>query len=156
MKNILKIMKNKVPLLILMMLFLIIEVYCDLTLPSYTADIVNIGIQNTDFNLISSIGLNMMLMVTISVFATVIVSYISSKVSSSYARDLRENIFEKILNFSNHELNQFSKASLITRSTNDVNQIQHVLGIMFRTLLFAPILAIGSIIRVFEIGTNLS
>ncbi|WP_292473128.1 ABC transporter ATP-binding protein [Methanosphaera sp.] len=156
MKNILKIMKDKVPLLVLMMLFLIIEVYCDLTLPSYTADIVNNGIQNTDFNLISSIGLNMMLMVTISVFATVIVSYISSKVSSSYARDLREKIFEKILNFSNHELNQFSKASLITRSTNDINQIQHVIGIMFRTLLFAPILAIGSIIRVFEIGSNLS
>ena len=156
MKNILKIMKDKVPLLALMMLFLIIEVYCDLTLPSYTADIVNIGIQNTDFNLISSIGLNMMLMVTISVFATIIVSYISSKISSSYARDLREKIFEKILNFSNHELNQFSKASLITRSTNDINQIQHVIGIMFRTLLFAPILAIGSIIRVFEIGSNLS
>ncbi|MBE6486409.1 MAG: ABC transporter ATP-binding protein [Methanosphaera stadtmanae] len=156
MKNILKIMENKIPMLILMMLFLIIEVYCDLTLPSYTADIVNIGIQNTDFNIITSIGLNMMIMVTISVFATIIVSYISSKVSSSYARDLREEIFEKILSFSNHELNQFSKASLITRSTNDVNQIQHVLGIMFRTLLFAPILAIGSIIRVFELGSNLS
>lgn len=156
MKNVLKIMENKIPLIILMMLFLIIEVYCDLTLPSYTADIVNIGIQNTDFNIITSSGINMMLMVSISVFATIIVSYISSKISSSYARDLREKIFEKILNFSNHELNQFSKASLITRSTNDVNQIQHVLGIMFRTLLFAPILAIGSIIRVFELGTNLS
>lgn len=156
MKNVLKIMENKIPLIILMMLFLIIEVYCDLTLPSYTADIVNIGIQNTDFNIITSSGINMMLMVSISVFATIIVSYISSQISSSYARDLREKIFEKILNFSNHELNQFSKASLITRSTNDVNQIQHVLGIMFRTLLFAPILAIGSIIRVFELGTNLS
>ncbi len=156
MKNVLKIMENKIPLIILMMLFLIIEVYCDLTLPSYTADIVNIGIQNTDFNIITSSGINMMIMVSISVFATIIVSYISSQISSSYARDLREKIFEKILNFSNHELNQFSKASLITRSTNDVNQIQHVLGIMFRTLLFAPILAIGSIIRVFELGTNLS
>lgn len=156
MKNILKIMVNKIPLLILMMIFLIIEVYCDLTLPAYTADIVNIGIQNTDLNIITSTGLTMMTMVTISVFATIIVSFISSKVSSSYARDLRENIFEKILMFSNHELNQFSKASLITRSTNDINQIQHVLGIMFRTLLFAPILAIGSILRVFEIGTSLS
>lgn len=149
-------MVNKIPLLILMMIFLIIEVYCDLTLPAYTADIVNIGIQNTDLNIITSTGLTMMTMVTISVFATIIVSFISSKVSSSYARDLRENIFEKILMFSNHELNQFSKASLITRSTNDINQIQHVLGIMFRTLLFAPILAIGSILRVFEIGTSLS
>lgn len=156
MRNVTKILVNKIPALILMMVFLIIEVYCDLTLPSYTADIVNIGIQNTDFNIITSIGLNMMIMVTISVIATIVVSFISSKVSSSYARDLRESIYNKILKFSNRELNHFSKASLITRSTNDVNQIQHVLGIMFRTLLFAPILAIGSIIRVFELGTNLS
>lgn len=156
MKNVFKIMVNKIPLLILMMVFLIIEVYCDLTLPSYTADIVNIGIQNTDLNIIMSIGTTMMVMVTISVFATIIVSYISSKVSSSYARDLRESLFNRILSFSNHELNQFSKASLITRSTNDVNQIQHVMGIMFRTLLFAPIMGIGSILRVFELGSNLS
>lgn len=139
-----------------MMIFLVIEVYCDLTLPSYTADIVNIGIRNTDFNIITTTGINMMIMLTISVIATIIVSYLSSIISSGYARDLREKIFEKILSFSNHELNDFSKASLITRSTNDINQIQHVLGIMFRTLLFAPILAIGSIIRVFSLASDLS
>ena len=149
-------MKNKIHLIIMMMIFLIIEVYCDLTLPAYTADIVNIGIRNTDFNVITSTGINMMMMLTISVIATIIVSYLSSIISSSYARDLREKIFEKILSFSNHELNDFSKASLITRSTNDINQIQHVLGIMFRTLLFAPILAVGSILRVFSLASNLS
>ncbi|MBO7719176.1 MAG: ABC transporter ATP-binding protein [Methanosphaera sp.] len=156
MKNILLVMKNKIHLIIMMMIFLIIEVYCDLTLPAYTADIVNIGIRNTDFNVITSTGINMMMMLTISVIATIIVSYLSSIISSSYARDLREKIFEKILSFSNHELNDFSKASLITRSTNDINQIQHVLGIMFRTLLFAPILAVGSILRVFSLASNLS
>ncbi|MBQ6444340.1 MAG: ABC transporter ATP-binding protein [Methanosphaera sp.] len=156
MKNILLVMKNKIHLIILMMIFLVIEVYCDLTLPSYTADIVNIGIRNTDFNIITTTGINMMIMLTISVIATIIVSYLSSIISSGYARDLREKIFEKILSFSNHELNDFSKASLITRSTNDINQIQHVLGIMFRTLLFAPILAIGSIIRVFSLASDLS
>ncbi|RAP54460.1 MAG: hypothetical protein BZ137_02185 [Methanosphaera sp. rholeuAM130] len=156
MKNILSIMKNKVHMITLMVIFLIIEVYCDLSLPSYTADIVNIGIRNTDFNVITSIGINMMIMLLISVIATILVSYFSSIISSSYARDLRENIFDKILSFSNHELNNFSKASLITRSTNDINQIQHVLGIMFRTLLFAPILALGSIIKVFELSVNLS
>lgn len=149
-------MKNKVHMITLMVIFLIIEVYCDLSLPSYTADIVNIGIRNTDFNVITSIGINMMIMLLISVIATILVSYFSSIISSSYARDLRENIFDKILSFSNHELNNFSKASLITRSTNDINQIQHVLGIMFRTLLFAPILALGSIIKVFELSVNLS
>ncbi len=156
MKNIIKIFNRQLFKLILIVIFLIIEVYCDLTLPSYTADIVNRGIQNTDFNLITSIGMNMMLMVAFSVLATIVVSYVSSILSSSYARDLREELFSKILKFSNHELNKFSRASLITRSTNDVSQIQHILGIMFRTLLFAPILAIGSMIKVFEIKSNLS
>lgn len=156
MKNILNVFKNKIPLMLLMIIFLIIEVYCDLTLPSYTADIVNIGIQNTDFNIITSTGINMMLMVIISVLATIVVSYISSIISASFGRDLREDVYEKILSFSNHELNNFSRASLITRSTNDINQLQNVLGMMFRTLLFAPILAVGSIIRVFEIGSSLS
>ncbi len=156
MKNIILIMKDKVPKIIIMIIFLIIEVYCDLSLPFYTADIVNMGIRNTDFNVITTTGINMTIMLIISVIAAIIVSYFSSIISSSYARDLREKIFEKILSFSNHEMNNFSKASLITRSTNDINQIQHVLGIMFRTLLFAPILALGSIIRVFELSISLS
>ncbi|RAP47703.1 MAG: hypothetical protein BZ135_01610 [Methanosphaera sp. rholeuAM6] len=156
MKNILNTFKKQTKPVLLIMLLLIIQVYCDLALPSYTADIVNLGIQNTDFNLIVTTGTKMMLMVAVSVLATIAVSYVSSKVSSSFARDLREELFHKILKYSNHELNQFSRASLITRSTNDINQIQNVMGIMFRTLLFAPILAVGSIIKVFEIGSNLS
>ena len=111
-------LKNKIGYIFAIFLFLIIQVYCDLTLPQYTADIVNIGIQNTDFNLITSIGTTMMLMVVISVLATIVVSYLSSIVSSSYARDLRKELFTKILGFSNNELNKFSRASLITRSTN--------------------------------------
>ena len=156
MKNLLKVFKNKMLYLLIIIIFLIIEVYCDLTLPSYTAEIVNIGIQNTDFNIITTTGISMMIMVIISVLATIVVSYFSSIVSSSFGRDLREEIFEKILSFSNHELNEFSRASLITRSTNDVHQLQNVMGMIFRTLLFAPILAVGSIIRVFEIGSSLS
>ena len=156
MKNLLKVFKNKMLYLLIIIIFLIIEVYCDLTLPSYTAEIVNIGIQNTDFNIITTTGISMMIMVIISVLATIVVSYFSSIVSASFGRDLREEIFEKILSFSNHELNEFSRASLITRSTNDVHQLQNVMGMIFRTLLFAPILAVGSIIRVFEIGSSLS
>lgn len=156
MKNLLKVFKNKIHYLLIIIIFLIIEVYCDLTLPSYTAEIVNIGIQNTDFSIITTTGISMMIMVIVSVLATIVVSYFSSIVSASFGRDLREEIFEKILSFSNHELNEFSRASLITRSTNDVHQLQNVMGMIFRTLLFAPILAVGSIIRVFEIGSSLS
>ncbi|WP_295610917.1 ABC transporter ATP-binding protein [uncultured Methanobrevibacter sp.] len=149
-------LKNKIGYIFAIFLFLAVQVYCDLTLPQYTADIVNIGIQNTDFNFIISVGEMMLLMVAISAFATVGVSYFSSRVSSGYAKDLRKIVYAKVLKFSNHELNKISRSSLITRSTNDINQLQSVLGMIFTTLLFAPMLGIGSIIKAFELGTDLS
>ena len=156
MKKLISPMKNKIPQIIFIFLFLLIQVYCDLTLPLYTADIVNIGIQNTNFQFIIDTGIMMIIMVAISAVATVGVSYFSSKVSSGYAKDLRKIIYKKVLKFSNHELNEISRSSLITRTTNDVNQIQGVLGFIFTTLIFAPLLGIGSIIKVFELQTNLS
>ncbi len=156
MKKLLKPMKNKIPQIFFIFIFLSIQVYCDLTLPQYTAEIVNVGIQNTNFQFIIDIGLMMLLMVAISAIATVGVSYFSSRVASGYAKDLRKIIYEKVLKFSNHELNEISRSSLITRSTNDVNQLQSVLGMIFMTLIFAPLLGIGSIIKVFELQTNLS
>ena len=156
MKKLISPMKNKIGQIFAIFLFLVIQVYCDLTLPQYTADIVNIGIQNTDFNFIISTGEMMLLMVAISALATVGVSYFSSRVSSGYARDLRKIVYSKVLKFSNHELNEISRSSLITRSTNDINQLQSVLGMIFTTLLFAPLLGIGSIIKAFELGTDLS
>ncbi|WP_405264634.1 ABC transporter ATP-binding protein [Methanobrevibacter sp.] len=156
MKKLLKPMKNKIPQIVFIFIFLLIQVYCDLTLPQYTAEIVNVGIQNTDFQFIIDTGMMMLLMVAISALATVGVSYFSSRVASGYAKDLRKIIYEKVLKFSNHELNEISRSSLITRSTNDVNQLQSVLGMIFMTLIFAPLLGIGSIIKVFELQTDLS
>ncbi|MBQ6628273.1 MAG: ABC transporter ATP-binding protein [Methanobrevibacter sp.] len=149
-------MKNKIGQIFAIFLFLVVQVYCDLTLPQYTADIVNIGIQNTDFNFIVATGEMMILMVAISALATIGVSYFSSKVSSGYAKDLRKIVYSKVLKFSNHELNEISRSSLITRSTNDINQLQSVLGMIFTTLIFAPMLGVGSIIKAFELGTDLS
>ena len=153
--KLLKPLKKSIIPLFLIILFLLIDVYCNLTLPSYTADIVDIGIQNTDFNYIISVGTMMMIMVLIGVFATIGLSYFSSKVSAAYGRDLRKISYEKILKFSNFELNKISRASLITRNTNDVYQIQIFLGMFFTTILFSPILGIGSIIKAMELGTNL-
>ena len=156
MKQLITPLKNKIGYLFAIFLFLIIQVYCDLTLPQYTADIVNIGIQNTDFDFIMAIGEMMLVMVAISALATVGVSYFSSRVSSGYAKDLRKTVYSKVLRFSNHELNEISRSSLITRSTNDINQLQSVLVMVFTTLLFAPLLGVGSIIKAFELGTDLS
>ena len=153
--KLLKPLKKSIFSLFLIVAFLLIDVYCNLTLPSYTADIVDIGIQNTDFNYIVSVGTMMMVMVLIGVLATIGRSYFSSKVSAAYGRDLRKISYDKILKFSNFELNKISRASLITRNTNDVYQIQIFLGLFFTTILFSPILGIGSIIKALELGTNL-
>ena len=106
MKKLLKPMKNKIPQIVFIFIFLLIQVYCDLTLPQYTAEIVNVGIQNTNFQFIIDTGIMMLLMVAISALATVGVSYFSSRVASGYAKDLRKIIYEKVLKFSNHELNE--------------------------------------------------
>ena len=156
MKELLKPIKSRIPQIILIFAFLLIQAYCDLTLPQYTANIVDIGIQNTDFQYITNTGIKMLLMVAVSALATVGVSYFSSRVSSGYAKDLRKTVYKKVLKFSNHELNEISRSSLITRTTNDINQLQSVLGMIFITLLFAPILGVGSIIKAFELKTNLS
>lgn len=156
MKKLIAPIKNKIGQIFAIFLFLVVQVYCDLTLPQYTSDIVDIGIQNTNFQCIIDTGMMMLLMVAISALATVGVSYFSSRVSSGYAKDLRKIVYSKVLRFSNHELNKISRSSLITRSTNDINQLQSVLAMVFTTILFAPLLGIGSIIKAFELGTNLS
>ncbi|WP_458456878.1 ABC transporter ATP-binding protein [Methanobrevibacter sp.] len=153
--KLLKPLKKSIIPLLLIVAFLLIDVYCNLTLPSYTADIVDVGIKNTDFSYIISVGTMMMVMVLIGVFATIGLSYFASKVSAAYGRDLRKISYDKILKFSNFELNKISRASLITRNTNDVYQIQIFLGLFFTTILFSPILGIGSIIKAMELGTNL-
>ena len=156
MKKLIAPIKNKIGQIFAIFLFLVVQVYCDLTLPQYTSDIVDIGIQNTNFQFIIDTGMMMLLMVAVSALATVGVSYFSSRVSSGYAKDLRKIVYSKVLRFSNHELNKISRSSLITRSTNDINQLQSVLAMVFTTILFAPLLGIGSIIKAFELGTNLS
>ena len=98
----------------------------------------------------------MLVMVLISACATVGTSFFSSRVSSGYAKDLRKMVYKQVLKYSNHELNEISRSSLITRSTNDINQLQSILGMIFTTLIFAPMLGVGSIIKAFELGTDLS
>lgn len=91
----------------------------------------------------------------ISVICAIIGSFFSSKVGARIGRDLRQNAFKKVLGFSNAEMNQFSTASLITRTTNDVQLVQMVCTMMLRMVLYAPIMAIGGIIMVIGTGAQM-
>ena len=79
--------------------------------------------------------------------AAVGVGFLASKVGASVGRDLRGKIYKKVMGFSNAEMNRFSTASLITRSTNDIQQIQMVSTMLLRIVAYAPILGIGGVLR---------
>ena len=87
--------------------------------------------------------------------AAVGVGFLASKVGASVGRDLRGKIYKKVMGFSNEEMNRFSTASLITRSTNDIQQIQMVTAVMLRLLLYAPIIGIGGIVKVYQTGAGM-
>jgi ATP-binding cassette subfamily B protein len=94
------------------------------------------------------IGGIMFLITLLGAGCSVLVGFLSARVSAGLARNLRQQIFTKVESFSNTEFDKFSTASLITRSTNDITQIQMLLVMLFRTVFYAPILGVGGIIRV--------
>ena len=99
-------------------------------------------------NYIMVAGLKMLGLAAISMASGITIMMLSSRVGAKMAKTLREKIFNKVLKFSTKELREFSTASLITRSTNDVQQIQQLLAMLFRTVVYAPIIGIGGVIKV--------
>jgi len=100
-------------------------------------------------------GRRMFVMAAIMLIAAAIISYFAAKVGAGVGRDMRGTVFRNVMNFSNAEMDQFSTASLITRSTNDVQQIQLVTTMMLRMVLYAPILGIWGIIKVAQTGAHM-
>lgn len=91
----------------------------------------------------------------VTMVSAISIMFLSSRVAARLGKTLREKVFRKVLSFSNQEFNEFSAASLITRSTNDIQQIQQLLSILFRVVVYAPIIAIGGLITVVS-TSNLS
>jgi ATP-binding cassette subfamily B protein len=101
-------------------------------------------------------GLTMVLVTLLSALCTVMVALIASKIAAASARTVRRDVFEKVENFSNSEFAKFSTASLITRTTNDITQIQLVVVLIIRMIFYAPIIGVGGIIRALEKSTSMS
>ena len=132
------------------------QVMASLALPDYMAKIVNEGIVNQDQNLIWSTGLTMILVTLGGALATVIVGYLSAKIGTGFSKNLREAVFKKVEEFSMEEFNNFSTASLITRTTNDIQQVQMVVIIIFRMVLSAPIMGIGAVIKASSMAPSMT
>lgn len=100
-------------------------------------------------------GLKMLLMAGLMLLSSVGAGFFAARTGAEIGRDLREKIFKKVISYSNTEMDKFSTASLITRSTNDVQQIQIVTALLLRVLMYAPILGIGGVIKVLSTGANM-
>ncbi len=119
----------------------------------YTA--LGMDTQKLSTSYIINIGMIMLLITLISGTCMIIVGYLSARTGSGLARDLRRNVFQRVESFSATEFDTFSTASLITRSTNDITQIQLVVIMIMRIVFYAPILAIGGIIRATQTSANM-
>ena len=148
MLKILKNLKESFWQVVIIVVLLCVQAAIDLALPDFTSKIVNIGIQEGKNDYILVAGFQMLGISLISMSAAILVMLLSSKVGAKIGKTLREKVFSKVLSFSHEELNKFSTASLITRSTNDIQQIQQFVSMSFRIVVYAPIIGIGGFIKV--------
>lgn len=129
--------------------FLILETLGDLIQPTIMARIIDDGVRQGDMNRVLRLGGIMFLMTAFGAFTAITRNIVSSKVSQSFGADLREDLYIKIQSFSFDNVDEFQDASLITRLTNDVNQMQNFSHGMMRIFIKAPVLGIGSIIMAY-------
>lgn len=115
---------------------------------------IGINLEKTQSSYILSIGGIMLLIALIGMGASILVGFFSARVGASLGKNLRHKVFQKVTAFSGAEFDKFSTASLITRSTNDIQQIQTLMIVMFRIVFYAPILGVGGVIR--ALNTNVS
>lgn len=101
-------------------------------------------------------GLKMLGLALVIMLAAITVTFLSAKVAAILGRNLRNGVYRKVISFSGEELNHFSTASLITRSTNDIQQVQQVFAMIFRIVLYAPILGIGGVLKVLQTDASMT
>lgn len=117
---------------------------------------IGIDISKLQSRYILSTGGKMLLIALGGMVASIFVGFLAARVSASLGRNLRDNIFKKVIYFSNAEFDKYSTASLITRSTNDIQQVQMFIILLLRIVFYAPILGIGGIVKVLETNTSMA
>lgn len=133
-----------------------VQSFSELYLPTLMADIVDIGVVREDTKYIVKVGSLMMLIATLGTLAAITASFLSSRTATAFGRDLRGQVFKRVEAFSLNEFNKIGTSSLITRTTNDITQIQQVIMMSLRMMIRAPMMAIGGIVMAFSKDAKLS
>lgn len=143
-------------LIVAILVLAFFQAIAELNLPNLMSNIVDTGIVKGDVNYILKIGGYMLLVALGGTICAVFVSFLASKVALGFSRDLREKVFKKVESFSLNEFDELGTSSLITRTTNDINQVQQVMVMLLRIALFAPIMFIGAMIMALSKDVSLS
>lgn len=154
MKTISRYYKKYIPFILLIIGVLFGQAMCELALPGYMSDIINEGIIMQDMDTIYRLGIIMIAVTLGSGICAIAGSFLASRTAAKSARDIRSALFRKVTSFSDAEMDQFSTASLITRSTNDVQMIQQASVMILRMAFYAPIMGVGALIK--ALNTNVS
>lgn len=137
-------------------ILIFVQSFTELLLPGLMQGIIDVGIKNSDYSYITMRG-GMMLLVILLQFAAVIgIGYFSAKVAASASRDLRNRLFSKAESFSLVEFDRFGTSSLITRTTNDITQVQNFTVMFLRVVVMAPIMCVGGVVMAFATNASLA
>lgn len=145
----------RIPIIFILAL-IFLQTMAELYLPTLMADIVNLGIVKGDVPYIWKIGGFMLLIAIGGTTCSIIASYLSSRTAGGFAKQLRSRVFRHVENFSLQEFDKLGTASLITRTTNDITQVQNVLTMMLRMMIMAPMMCIGGIFMAVSQDAKLS
>lgn len=137
-------------------LFLLVQTFSDLYLPTLTAQLINQGVVPNDQTVIWQKGFLMLGFAIISFSGALINIYFAAKVSYGLGGELREALFKKITSFSQKEVDQFGSSSLITRNTNDVTQVQNLIEMGLKFLILAPLYLVGGIYFSYRLSSSLT
>jgi ATP-binding cassette, subfamily B, multidrug efflux pump len=132
------------------------QVATTLAIPDYIATIINKGIVLKDNSLILTTGSRMILVALLGALCMVGVGFLAARIATGFAKIIRSDVFEKVENFSLAEFDKFSTASLITRSTNDIQQIQMVLAMLLRLALMAPMMGVWGIFKAYRLAPSMT
>ncbi|TKD70943.1 ABC transporter ATP-binding protein [Pseudalkalibacillus hwajinpoensis] len=137
-------------------LLMLVELVVELWLPLMMADIIDNGIVKENLNVITRLGIYMVVLTVVSFIASIINTFLAAYVSQHFAFDLRKALFEKVQSFAFKDFNRFPTSSLITRLTNDVNQVQLVVFMGLRIMVRAPLLVVGGVVMAFVVDVQLA
>ncbi|MDR2063887.1 MAG: ABC transporter ATP-binding protein/permease [Candidatus Nomurabacteria bacterium] len=142
--------------IVLLVLGLVLQVTANLKLPDLMSGIIDQGIMTEDIGYVWSVGFQMLAIALAGGAGMIMAGFFAAKVGTGFARQIREDLFKHILSFSIDEIDQFSTASLLTRTTNDVNQIQQTLVMVLRMSCQAPIMAVGAVAMAFQTAPDMT